>query len=85
MQKKIIFVVVLAFMIGSVVGQLEMILAHNCEDIPSFHIFYLAQIKSCLQDEDRRLDNRMDVSDSVFTFKLSELEDRIDNITRGLN
>lgn len=85
MKKKIIISVILAFMVGSVVGQLEMILAYNCQDVPSFHIFYLKQIKGCLEDEDSRLDNRMDVSDSVFTFKIAELENRIDNITRSLN
>lgn len=84
-RRKLTLAIIFSFLSGISIGSIPIALANNCDSVPTFHIFYLKEIKRCLEDNDNRIESRQDVLEEVTVFKLEEIENRIDSLERTVN
>jgi len=65
-------------MCGTIVSQLPIFIdAVNCNNVPTFHIYYLDQIKQCLDIVDKQNRDYIDISNIVLLDKINRLETRV--------
>lgn len=80
---KTISIIILSFMAGTLINEFPIFVeSSNCSNIPSYHIFYLKQIKACLEQQDKQLLTALDATNNVFFGKIEEINRRLNDTTK---